>query len=258
MRYITIVFVTLITFYGYSQEITILHGKIVVDALQPEAIHILNQTQNLGVISNRDGFFAIRAKQGDTIVVSSIQYALKRYVVQQKDLHTDDFEIRLEMAVNELEEVRISQYTLSGKLENDILNIPTHTENLPFWNAAELKRMGVGTFDDAQSPVQNLVLNDEMSATQVDFMAIGKIIGGLFKNGNKIKIKETPITITDLYSQEFFIEGLRIPEEEYYNFLDYLNEQPGIMLALQSPDKLKTLEYILEKSQAYRSKYGID
>ncbi len=258
MRFIIYVFIALITCYGYSQEIITLHGKIIVDELQPDAIHILNQTQNLGVISNQDGFFAIRAKQGDTLVVSSIQFALQKHIVQQKDLDADRLEIILDIAVNELEEVRISQYSLTGRLEDDILNIPTHTEHLPFWNAAELKQMGVGAFDDGQSPVNNLVLRNEMSTTAVDFMAIGKRIGGVFKNKNKRKIREVPSILTDVYSQEFFIEGLKIPEAEYYNFLEYLNEQPGIMLALRSPDKLKTLEYIIEKSQRFRSILGLD
>ncbi len=256
MRYITLVFILLITFYGYAQEVTMLKGRVVVDSQRTEAIHILNQTQNIGVISDDHGFFSIKADQGDVIVFSSIQYVLKQYTVLQEDLDVDTFEIRLEIAVNELDEVRISQYSLTGDLKADIVSIPTHTKNLPFWNAAELKQMGVGGFDDAQSPVKNMVIDDEMDATPINLMGLAELAGGLFKSNRKTR--EVVLDITDFYTEDFFVQGLNIPETEYYNFLDYLKEQPGTQLALRSPDKLKTLEFIIEQSRVFKSKYSID
>ncbi|MEW7289024.1 hypothetical protein [Aquimarina sp. 2304DJ70-9] len=256
MRYITLVFTLLITFYGYTQEGTMLKGKVLVDSQQAEAIHILNQTQHIGVISDDNGFFEIKVNVGDVIVFSSIQYALKQYVVLKEDVDIDTFEIRLEVAVNELDEVRISQYSLTGDLKADIVNIPTHTKNLPFWNAAELKQMGVGGFNDAQSPVKNQVVPDEMDATPINLMGLAELAGDLFKS--RKKTKEVVLEITDFYTEEFFVQGLKIPETEYYNFLDYLKEQPGTQLALRSPDKLKTLEFIIEQSQVFKSKYILD
>jgi len=258
MRYSIVGFILWISFSGYTQEVSVLKGKILVNSSSPEAIHILNQTQNLGIISDKQGFFEIRANAGDTIVFSSIQYALKRYVVMQQDIQSDDFEITLELAVNELDEVRLSRYSLTGNLKSDVLNIPTYTENLPFWNAAELKKMGVAVPNDAQSPVKNNLIPDEMKATPIDLIALGKKVGKLFKNKTKTKPEEKIIKITDLYSEAFFIEGLKIPQEEYYNFLDYLEEQPGTRVALRSSDRLKMLEYIIEKSMAYRIKYGLN
>ena len=256
MRNITAIFFLFIVSYGYTQDHPVLKGKITVDSLPIEDAHVLNQTQNLGVISTKEGAFEIKAKVGDTLVFSSIQYALKQYIVVQEDLEASDFEIELEQAVNTLDEVKISQYSLSGSLRDDVLNIPTHTENLPFWNASELKQMGVKGFDDSQSLVKNKVLQDEMEATPMNLLPAIKVIGQIFKKKRK---KYVPaIKVTDLYSKSFFIEGLKIPEEEYYNFIDFLNEQPGIVAALQSPDKLKTLEYVIAKSQVFRSTYMSD
>ncbi len=257
MRYSIIGFILWISFSGYAQEISMLKGKIIVDSFSSEAIHILNQTQSIGVISNKQGLFEIRANAGDTIVFSSVQYALKQYVVRQQDIESDGFEITLEFAVNELDEVYLSRHSLTGNLKSDVLNIPTHTENLPFWSAAELEKMGVAAPNDAQSSVKNNLVPDEMSATPVDFIALGKKVGKLFKNKRKAKVTTT-IKIANLYSEEFFIEGLKIPQQEYYNFLDYLEEQPGIQVALRSSDQLKILEYIIEKSVAYREKYGLN
>ncbi len=256
MRSITFILIGFISCIGYGQESNLLKGRIVIDTLKLEAIHIVNKTQEIGVINDTSGFFQIKANPGDIISFSSVQYEVKEHIVTQKDLDSDDFRISLRLSVNQLDEVFVSQHSLTGKIEKDLQKIPTYTENLPFWNAAELKQMGVGTFNDAQSSVKNTVLPDEMDLTPMNLLGIVDLVGKAFKG--KRKYIETNFEIADFYKEEFVIEALEIPETSYYDFVDFVNEQPYTVVVLQSNDKLKVLEYLIAKSITFKEKYNIE
>ncbi|MDY8136858.1 hypothetical protein [Aquimarina sp. 2201CG5-10] len=257
MHNITYFFLLIITFTGFAQETTMLKGRVVMDTVQFEAIHIINKTKKIGVINDQSGYFEIAAEPEDTIVFSSVQYVLKEYLVRKEDLDSGNFKVKLEYSVNQLDEVVISQYTLSGEVKGDVKQIPTYEENLPLWNAKELKRLGVERPDDAQSSVKNYALTDEMDATPMNILGLVKLVGGAFKKKKKPKTTRIP-KITELYSEDFLTKELRIPETEYYNFLDYVNEQNNTREILGSGDELKILEFLLEQSQTFRKKYQID
>ncbi len=256
MQKITWVFFLGFVVMGYTQEVISFRGAVVVDSLHREAIHIINQTQNLGTVSDPSGYFEIKARIGDTLRFSSVQYRVKQYVVSAKDLASDIVKIALEVAVNELDEVIVSQYSLSGDVEKDLQKIPTYTENLPFWNAAELKRLGVGTFDDAQSDVQNLVLGGNRYQAQVslDLTLLMRSISRIFK---KKKSPVAPIKKTDFFDEKFIVQYLDIPETEFYNFLDHVEAQSYASEILQSEDALKILGFLIAEVQVFKEKYTI-
>ncbi|WP_109301612.1 carboxypeptidase-like regulatory domain-containing protein [Aquimarina sp. AU474] len=256
MQKITFVLIVCLAFAGYSQDHTRLRGKIVVNALLSlDDVHVINQTLQLGTISNNSGNFRIKANPGDTIIFSSIQYALKQHVVDESDLENETFKIKLEQSVNTLDEVVVSQHTLTGKLEKDILNIPTYTENLPFWSAAELKRMGVSGFNDAQSPVTNTILEDGTSATTINLSDLGKAISEAFRG--KRKWISANYKIADFYEEKFVVNELEVPETEYYNFIDFVHEQPETAIVLRSDDKLQILEFLIVQRDVFFETYDI-
>ncbi|MBQ4818824.1 carboxypeptidase-like regulatory domain-containing protein [Aquimarina sp. MMG016] len=255
MRNITFIFVLCFAFVGFAQENSKLQGKIVADTLQVSVIHIINTTQKLGVVSDQNGYFEINADVGDVIHFSSVEYTSKTHKVRSEDLDNDDFVVRLEFFVNQLDEVIISQYSLSGDVKKDLKMIPTYEQNLPLWNAAELKRLGVEGFNDAQSPVKNYALGDEMKATPIDLMGLVDLVNNTFRK--KKIFTEVSAEITDFYTEELIVEELKIPIAEYYNFLDYINEQAEMQELLRIKDDLKILEFLMRQAIAYKVEYNI-
>jgi len=254
MRYSIFLFLS-VTFFGYSQE-EIGKGKVITKVPELQAIHVINKTQNIGTITDQFGNFEIKAAIGDVMIFSSVQYYSKKHRILKEDLY-NPVEIKLETKVNELDEVLLSQYSLTGKIENDLQKISTYTDNLPFWNAAELKKMGVGTFNDAQSPVENLALKsgaDQVLKSSIDINALAKAITAVFtkQKGPVLKKEET-----NFLSEEVVIELLDIPETEYYNFIDFVNEQSDVAIVMNSKDELQILEYFIYQSEVFRKKYGI-
>ncbi|WP_108803456.1 hypothetical protein [Aquimarina sp. Aq107] len=246
-----------ISLLSFGQNNLWLEGRIVVKTLELEAVNIVNLTKEIGTISNSLGYFKIKAEPGDQVVFSSIQFQLKKLVMTKEDLQSDDFTVFLEPEVNELDEVRISEYILSGDIQKDIQEIPTYEDRLPLWNAAQIKEMRIIWQDDAQSPVKNIALGQGSSqaSVSIDIGILINLISGAFKN--KSKHIESKTQITDFYKEEFFIKELEIPETEFYNFLDFLNEEKNLKTVLKTNDDLKILEFLIKQVKIFKEKYTI-
>ncbi|WP_299245897.1 hypothetical protein [uncultured Aquimarina sp.] len=248
----------LITFSCFSQKASWLRGRIIADTLALEPINIVNLTKEIGTINNDLGYFAIEANPGDSIVFSSVRFRSKKIIVDNSDLQSDDFKIFLELAVNELAEVRISQYSLSGEVKKDIEEIPTYEDRLPLWSAADIKRMRLTWANDAQSPVENIALGNgnNLATVSMDLSLLINMISGVF--GKKSKEINSKIKITDVYKEEFFIKELKIPETQFYNFLDFLKEETDLEPVLKTKDRLKILQFLMNQSKIFRQKYKVN
>ncbi|MDH7448380.1 hypothetical protein [Aquimarina sp. 2201CG14-23] len=257
MQRITYLSLFFITFSGLAQKTSILKGRIITDTIQLEAIHVVNYTQEIGAITDKSGYFDIMANPGDKIIFSSVQFSIKEYIVTEKDIQEENLLIFLEPLVNELDEVQISQYSLSGDIKKDIKKIPTYEDNLPLWNAKQLKNLGVTRPNDAQSPVENLVLGNgnSQASISIDLGLLINLISGVFKKKPEEVASKTHVL--DFYKEEFFIKELKIPETEFYNFLDFLNEETGMRYILTSKDGLKILEFLIHQSEKFKEKNKI-
>ncbi|WP_128755238.1 carboxypeptidase-like regulatory domain-containing protein [Aquimarina sediminis] len=258
MQKILFVVIFLMGYFGISQEGDFLRGKVKIDASKSEVINILNITRREGTINDKAGFFEIKSKVGDTIVFSSIGYQKKAHVVRKKDIKQADLEIVLEVKVNELEEVRVSRYNLSGEVKEDIDRIKTYEDNLPLFDAKELDETpfihekGAGT-------VKNIVLRDEMAITPVNFIAVGRMVASLFKKkGGKRQKKTYSSKLSDFYRGDFFITELKIPKTEVYDFIDFLNDDTMTKEVLESGNELRILEFLIDQSKVFKSKDGLD
>ncbi|WP_299312459.1 hypothetical protein [uncultured Aquimarina sp.] len=243
--------ISLLGFFGFSQDAEILRGKIVTDTLQSKPINIINVTKGIGTINDSFGFFQIEAKKGDTIIFSSVQHQRKAHIVTKQDIKQANLSIRLEIKVNELEEVKISQYNLSGESKEDVKKIETYEDILPLRNAKVLDETPF-IHEKGAKTVKNKVLTDEMDATPINIIAVSRMIASIFKKKDTGKSKEVRIPdISDFYSGDFLINELKIPETEVYNFLDYINQQPKTNEILKSGNKLSILEYLIEESKTF-------
>ncbi|GAA4111616.1 hypothetical protein GCM10022393_09480 [Aquimarina addita] len=244
------------TFLGFTQETQMLKGHIIADTLPLEFINIVNSTLGIGTINNKSGYFEIKARVGDTIAFSSVQFQLETYVVRQKDLNEGNLEVYLQPSVNELEEVHISQYSLSGNIQKDLMTIPREEYHFSLWTATELKKMGVTRPDDSQSPVINSAIpSSNLASVSVDLEKLIDLFSGAFKK--RKKEVEKGIHVTDFYNETFFTNQLNIPETEFYNFIDYLQEETGIKFMLQRGNGLRILEFLMHQVPKFKEKYNI-
>jgi hypothetical protein len=86
-------------------------------------------------------------------------------------------------------------------------------------------------------------------------LLINLISGAFSKKPKEIDFKTH---VLDFYKEEFFINELKIPETEFYNFLDFLDEETGLKFILMRKDNLKILEFLIYQSEKFRNKYTIN
>jgi len=65
------------------------------------------------------------------------------------------------------------------------------------------------------------------------------------------------VVIDDVYNEKFIVELLEIPETEYYNFIDFVNEDSRTAFVLKLDDELKILEYLMNQRDVFVEKYKI-
>jgi hypothetical protein len=102
--------------------------------------------------------------------------------------------------------------------------------------------------------------NDGSIPNGMDFIAIGKMIIGLFKNKDKIHIKEKEpvefIAFTNQsYTTDFLASSLKLKLEEIEEFLNFCSFDPKAKEAVQNSDKMTLLQFLISKSEEYKKVY---
>lgn len=110
----------LASFNFYSQESSILKGKIKANSPDIEKIHVINLSLEKGAVTDEDGDFQIFAGEEDSLYVSSVQFENKTIVVTKEMIKSKKIIINLQNRMNELAEVVIDDIKLSGYLANDL------------------------------------------------------------------------------------------------------------------------------------------
>lgn len=256
--------------FAFSQikERELINGKIKSDSLEVENITIFNITSNIGSITDVDGKFSIRAREKDTLVIQGLAYKSTKYIIQKHDLDKEFLEIYLKTRINELNEIEVSPYTLTGVLEVDTEKIQTYGFKVSLVDIKNLKSK-----DIRETRVVNTALPTTLAATPVDFIAIFGFIGKGIKsligsNDKKISASEKAFNekrlreiqskpfanhINEQFSNHFFVEQLQIRNEDIPLFLSYSETTTEDLVVFLKPENhLKLIEYLISKAEAFK------
>ena len=102
-----------------AQSITI-KGKVVAAANDVTGVAVQNLSTRRATITDFEGNFSIRGSVGDTLVFSAVQFKNKILPITQAISTTSFVLVPLEPFVNELREVVVQPYGLSGDLNKDL------------------------------------------------------------------------------------------------------------------------------------------
>ncbi|WP_460219163.1 peptidase associated/transthyretin-like domain-containing protein [Psychroserpens sp. MEBiC05023] len=228
------VFVLLVPFLSSSQTVK---GYIYDAESVVKGAKLLNMSQHVITYTNDHGVFEIAAKLSDTIIVTSYFHTEKQYIISQNDLNSD-IVIELKKITNVLDEVLVNK-TLEKPL--DTLNI---SKSFSLQLANDIKNRPW--------------LYGEQPSSNIDFIAIGKLIGKLFKKKERTiiayikpedlvqKFEESSLFNIDLLRNELFIT------EEYQSlFFDYCSAQNLSAQLLSNDNDFILLEALLKHSKAF-------
>ena len=117
-----------------SQEIKriTINGKITASKGEDvEGINIYNKSSEKGTITSETGDFQIKVSENDRVLITAMQFQSFTVIVDKGILETKTMNIYLNLVINQLEEVVIRPYDISGNIIADVkrINIITVQNN---------------------------------------------------------------------------------------------------------------------------------
>lgn len=257
--------ISLLFFIGFStivfsqnRKIEVFKGVLVCDSLKVERATITNTTLETNTISDDLGFFSIYAREGDTIVISSVTFDTERIVLKATHFKELISVIHLSMQVNQLDEVKVGAFKLSGNLVYDAKRIkvkPPIKADLSSIDFKNLEITGVKT-------TANLAMPQEADVNLgVNFVKLGKSIFQLFNTNDEFS-KPKPIKnynshefVAEMklrFTSDFYQKTLNIQEDKISLFLEYcFTEEINEKQLLEKINGLTLIDFLVEKSIAF-------
>ncbi len=108
MKTVLQILILLIAQIVFSQNDSIIKGKIIVETNDNEGITIINVSNKTNTISGNGGYFKIKAKINDTIMFSAIHLVGKKHIITKKDFGKDLLFIKLEIYTRHIKEIMVT------------------------------------------------------------------------------------------------------------------------------------------------------
>jgi len=267
IKKITLIAVLFLSFFPvFSQTNITLKGNITADSLQGSSVHIINLTQKTGTVNYINGDFEISVRENDVLLFSSIEFEKKEILITTKIFNDAFLKVDLIAAVNELDDVNLSNITLTGNLKTDIDNIEI-VKGLPLGISAAnfMNAKFKSDFTDPLRPPDHLAFqqNNILQETQMDIIGAARLISdllGIKKPGKTIVPRgyfdPFSVQIRNLFSDDFFTGSLNLKEEKIGEFLFYLDDQDINRQLLLDKNRMALIALLLDHSEKYRSLYS--
>ena len=201
----------------FSQNDTLIKGKVVSESNSLEGIHIFNISQKTGEITDARGYFNIKVKISDTLQFSAVHLKATQYIIKQNDLKEELIFVQMKSLISELDEITLTKYKNINAVSLGI--VPANQKT---YTPAERK---VRT---ATTGLLDPLINWASGRTK------------MHKNQVVVEGKEQlQAKTSDYFERKYFLETLNIPEEYVDGFLFYIVDNERYARAMK--DKNKTM-----------------
>jgi hypothetical protein len=239
-----------------------LEGKILSDSKGIPDVHIMNTSAGNATISDEDGEFSIDVTLGDTLLFSAVQYKRKSLVITASILESSIAYIRLEEFVNELDEVVVRPYNLTGDLLRDMQQMKTDpvvtasTLGLPNANVKPMMQSERLLREASLGPFSIGML------TSIPFNPLINAISGRTKMLKKRVARDRKYVLTqrvrNYYPDSIFVKRLGIPEERISDFMYYCEVDDQFDSIVATEDHIRILNLLVYKSKEYRKNNDLE
>ena len=253
--------------FAQEGETKILQGKVISADKDVVGVVVQNVTTADAVITDLEGNFSIRVRVNDTLLFSAVHFLRKSLPVTEALYRSNFVEVPMQEFVNELKEVVVTPYNLTGDLTKDIdrvtlekdvsaeaLNLPNAHRRIPTQSERKLQEassMSMTAGGGLGGAGGGMSLNPIINA----------ITGRTKMLKNRVKVDKTYAQTQEVqgfYTDSFFVSTLKIPMEKIDDFMYFCEVDEDFQTALLSEDKLRILDIMIQKSRAYRENNNLD
>lgn len=259
--------VTSSVLFAQDIERTKISGKIhVPQGEDAEGISVYNISLQKGTVTNPDGTFEIEIAENDRLQITALQYQSFTIIVDRGIVERKLMNIFLNPSVNQLEEVVVRPYDLSGNINADVNKIPTYDVTKD-WDLS-YKNLEYGYIfepDDKTAISGNAAeeaLHDNTLKNGANVLALlGGVAQLLFPEGEKISPVEKQEDMSTIsnniqqrFSKDFIAANFDIPEDKAVDFLFFAQEN-GLDKSLLKPEnEMQLMEFLFKKSREYKQR----
>ena len=231
-----------------SQKIArvMIDGQIIVPAGDDAAgIVIYNKTAQRGTITSEEGTFDIAVARNDEVVIQSVQFAPITAIIDQGIVSSKQMNVTLRETVNELDEIIVRPYDLTGDIVADVNRVRT-IDPVPF-DGSDIRMED--TQYDRYSAAENVAIDDQRWRYGLNFVNIFKAV---FKKSDDGTVQETAEEeLAEMYSNTFFQNNLDIKKENIGLYMDYVAANGLTKEMLEQGNELALIQFLLEKRDAF-------
>ncbi len=253
----------------FAQDIdrTKVSGKIHVPKDEDaEGISVYNISSQKGTITNADGSFEIEVAENDRVQIMALQYQSFTVVVDKGVVDRKMMNIFLNAAVNQLEEVVVRPYDLTGNINVDVKKIPTYNVTKDWDLSYENLEYGYTFEQDDKTSIAGNAAEEALHGNSLkngaDVLAIlGGVAQLLFPKGKKVSIVEKQENqsllsnnIQQRFSKDFISANFDIPEDKTADFLFYVQENGLDQNLLKPQNEMELMEFLFKKSKEYKAR----
>ncbi len=247
-----LILILLFALSAFGQSQRELQGRVVSNEAEITFVTIQNLRTERATITDLEGYFAIRAAVGDSLVFSAVQLKRKEIVVTPGLFESTFFQVAMELRVTELEGVTLMPYDLSGNLGSDAQALavaPVTAESLGLPNA--------GTPIPTQSERR---LSEANSGPLLYFPGLNfnKLLNALSGRTKDLKARvklerEDRILagLRESLSDSIYLAQLGIPRDRLNSFMYFCAADPEYPKRVAARDELKLWEFFVRKSEEY-------
>tara|TARA_R110000796_G_scaffold41772_2_gene103418 strand:- start:81822 stop:82595 length:774 start_codon:yes stop_codon:yes gene_type:complete len=228
-------------------------GKVMSADGDVAATHVLNISTEKAAITDIDGFFTIAAGLNDTLVFSAIQYKKKEIIITTEILASKIIYINLEPAVNELNEVVVMPYNLTGELSRDMSKMqvgPVVTASTLGLPNAYVKKM---------TQAERQLYSSKAGGPLISLL---NALNGKTKQLKVAAERQKKYTTTErirrLYHDSLYVKQLKVPKIKIDDFMYFCEVDTAFSKVVATHNQLKIWEFMLHKSETYRKNNELD
>jgi hypothetical protein len=216
--------------FAQSQALTLLKGKITSQIKELNDVYVTNVRSESSTATDRNGFFTMFVKAGDTLQFSGLQILTKKILITENDVAKKLYVTGVEAKIIPLEEVEINKYPNINAVSLGILQKPAKV-----YTPAERKlRTATGLYPEASVGM--------MAGGSIGLDPIINAITGrtnMLKKEVQVEKKEFLLQkIEYLFKEEYFLENLKIPKDYLRGFWYYAVEDPKLAAALNARNRM--------------------
>ncbi len=242
--------------HGQDSPSKLLKGKVTSPSGDVMGVTIQNSTARRATITDFDGNFSIQVSEGDTLVFSAIQFKRKVLPVSRALMGSPFLQIPMEEFVNELQEVTVKPFGLSGDIEKDLsglqLDKDVSAEALGLPNAeVKIITQSERKLYEATTGAGIVPLNPILNA----------ITGRTRMLKNRIKIDrkyERTLKVQRDFADSIFLAEFKIPKTKMDDFMYFCEVDDEFQRLVSERDQLKIWSYLLDRSKLYRKNNGLE